>query len=142
MRQQTTYHYETYPEESNLPTDGLRKMNIQQGGGGGGGGRRGDRTKKQGTRQRSPPTGHSSNPRGSPRSKPRKTGSPGPQNGRGARDDGLSVRRKYDDIREQCLREGKLWEDPDFPATDKSCFYSRRPPRAFAWKRPSVSGQL
>ena len=47
--------------------------------------------------------------------------------------------KTYTEIRDQCLREGRLFEDPDFPAVDASIFYSRTPPRPFEWKRPSVS---
>ena len=47
--------------------------------------------------------------------------------------------KTYQEIKAQCLREGRLFEDPDFPAIDKSLFYSRTPPRPFEWKRPSVS---
>lgn len=43
----------------------------------------------------------------------------------------------YDQIREQCLKSGKPWEDPEFPAVDKSIFYSQRPSHPFEWKRPS-----
>ena len=46
--------------------------------------------------------------------------------------------KTYDEIRQQCLQEGRLFEDPDFPAQDSSIFYSRSPPRPFVWKRPSV----
>jgi len=39
-------------------------------------------------------------------------------------------------IRDECLAEGKLWEDPEFEATDSSIFFSRGPPKPFEWKRP------
>ncbi|KAG8248730.1 Calpain-1 catalytic subunit [Homalodisca vitripennis] len=39
-------------------------------------------------------------------------------------------------IRDECLAEGKLWEDPEFEAVDSSIFFSRSPPRPFEWKRP------
>ena len=39
-------------------------------------------------------------------------------------------------IRKECHETGKLWEDPDFPATDESLFFTRRPARRFVWKRP------
>jgi len=45
--------------------------------------------------------------------------------------------RTYEQIRDQCLREGRLFEDPDFQACDQSIFYSRAPPRPFVWKRPT-----
>ncbi len=47
--------------------------------------------------------------------------------------------KTYAEIKAQCLREGRLFEDPDFPAVDSSIFYSRSPPRPFVWKRPGVS---
>ncbi len=47
--------------------------------------------------------------------------------------------KTYAEIKAQCLREGRLFEDPDFPAVDTSIFYSRAPPRPFVWKRPGVS---
>ncbi len=46
-------------------------------------------------------------------------------------------RSTFSQIREQCLQSGQLFEDPEFPATDASVFYSQ--PRQFVWKRPSVS---
>ncbi|GFR57902.1 calpain-A-like, partial [Elysia marginata] len=42
----------------------------------------------------------------------------------------------YEDIKRQCLRSGDLYEDPEFPAEDESCFFSKKPPRPFVWKRP------
>lgn len=42
----------------------------------------------------------------------------------------------YSDIKRHCLKEGVLFEDPDFPAVDDSLFFSKKPPRPFAWKRP------
>ena len=47
--------------------------------------------------------------------------------------------KTYQEIRDECLANGTLFEDPDFPAEDLSIFYSRAPPRPFTWKRPSVS---
>lgn len=49
------------------------------------------------------------------------------------------VGKSFDEIKAQCLKEKKLFEDPDFPAVDSSIFYSRSPPRPFVWSRPSVS---
>ena len=34
---------------------------------------------------------------------------------------------------------GSLFEDADFPAVDKSIFFSRSLPKPFVWKRPHVS---
>ncbi|XP_066915480.1 calpain-9-like isoform X2 [Clytia hemisphaerica] len=42
----------------------------------------------------------------------------------------------YDDLKKHCLKQGVLFEDPDFPAVDQSMFFSRKPPRPFVWKRP------
>ena len=47
--------------------------------------------------------------------------------------------RSYEEIRAQCLKDRKPFEDPDFPAKDSSIFFSRSPPRPFQWKRPRVS---
>ncbi|VBB32266.1 unnamed protein product [Acanthocheilonema viteae] len=38
--------------------------------------------------------------------------------------------------RDRCLTERKLFEDPQFPADDKSLFFSRRPPKQIEWRRP------
>jgi len=47
--------------------------------------------------------------------------------------------KTFAEIKAQCQRERKLFEDPDFPANNKSVFPSKRPPKPFEWKRPSVS---
>uniref|UniRef100_A0A0K8T1H6 Calpain catalytic domain-containing protein n=1 Tax=Lygus hesperus TaxID=30085 RepID=A0A0K8T1H6_LYGHE len=39
-------------------------------------------------------------------------------------------------IREGLLGRGGLFEDPEFPATDSSLFFSQTPSRRFEWKRP------
>lgn len=44
----------------------------------------------------------------------------------------------FEEIRDQCLKDGQLFEDPDFGAVDSNIFYSRSPPRPFVWKRPKV----
>ncbi|XP_068250069.1 calpain clp-1-like isoform X2 [Palaemon carinicauda] len=57
----------------------------------------------------------------------------------GERGSGLRPRGQVQDfysIRQQCLDEGTLFEDPDFPAQDSSIFFSRSPPKPFEWKRP------
>ncbi|KAA0187499.1 Calpain family cysteine protease [Fasciolopsis buskii] len=43
----------------------------------------------------------------------------------------------YDELKAKLLKEGRLFEDPDFPATDRSLYYSQRPPRQIQWLRPS-----
>ncbi|XP_060520603.1 calpain-A-like isoform X2 [Cylas formicarius] len=39
-------------------------------------------------------------------------------------------------LRDECLDQGTLFEDPEFPATDTSLFFSQRPDRYYEWKRP------
>jgi len=48
-------------------------------------------------------------------------------------------RKTYDEIKAQCLRDNRLFEDPDFPAVDTSIFPSKLPKRPLVWKRPIVS---
>uniref|UniRef100_A0A183HLC3 Calpain catalytic domain-containing protein n=1 Tax=Onchocerca flexuosa TaxID=387005 RepID=A0A183HLC3_9BILA len=38
--------------------------------------------------------------------------------------------------RDRCLAKQQLFEDPQFPADDKSLFFSRRPPKEIEWRRP------
>ena len=45
----------------------------------------------------------------------------------------------YENIVRHCLKNGTLWEDPEFPAVQSSVFYHQTPPFAFQWKRPHVS---
>lgn len=57
----------------------------------------------------------------------------------GEKGSGLRARGQVQDfvnIRNRCLEEGLLFEDPEFPAEDTSIFYSKSPPRPFEWKRP------
>lgn len=42
----------------------------------------------------------------------------------------------YTELHEECLREGKLFEDAAFPATDHSFYLHGRGPRRFKWLRP------
>ena len=45
----------------------------------------------------------------------------------------------YQTIKNKCLRDGTLFEDPEFPAVEASLFFSgKKPPRPFVWKRPKV----
>ncbi|KAM9317025.1 calpain-9 [Gastrophryne carolinensis] len=44
--------------------------------------------------------------------------------------------KTYEQLRIECLQNGKLFEDEDFPATDGSLFYSEKPNIPFVWKRP------
>ena len=47
--------------------------------------------------------------------------------------------KSYDEIKAQCLRENRLFVDPDFPPNDSSIFLTRRSSQAYQWKRPGVS---
>ncbi|XP_048371084.1 calpain-6 isoform X1 [Sphaerodactylus townsendi] len=44
--------------------------------------------------------------------------------------------QKYSELKQQCVDQKKLFEDPEFPATDASLFYSGPPPRKVDWRRP------
>ncbi|XP_007424983.1 calpain-5-like [Python bivittatus] len=44
--------------------------------------------------------------------------------------------QKYEDLKQQCLKQKKLFEDPEFPASDASLFYLNPPPANVEWKRP------
>nr|XP_021504479.1 calpain-9 isoform X3 [Meriones unguiculatus] len=44
--------------------------------------------------------------------------------------------QSFEQLRQGCLQSGSLFEDPDFPATNGSLFYSERPQVPFVWKRP------
>lgn len=47
--------------------------------------------------------------------------------------------KTFEQLRQECLKKGKLFEDPDFPAVEDSLFFSQRVPVNFEWKRPGVS---
>ncbi|XP_029988510.1 calpain-9 [Sphaeramia orbicularis] len=44
--------------------------------------------------------------------------------------------KSFEQLRKECLQNGVLFEDPDFPATDSSLFFSQSAPIQFEWKRP------
>ncbi|XP_064015484.1 calpain-6 isoform X3 [Pogoniulus pusillus] len=44
--------------------------------------------------------------------------------------------QKYHELKEQCIQQKQLFEDPEFPASDESLFYQSAPPRKVEWKRP------
>lgn len=46
--------------------------------------------------------------------------------------------QNYFELKRQCLEEGKLFEDPEFPACDASLFYNTPPQGRVEWKRPQV----
>ncbi|XP_074025154.1 calpain-9 isoform X2 [Numenius arquata] len=44
--------------------------------------------------------------------------------------------KTYEELKQDCLHRGVLFEDPDFPACNSSLFFSEKPPVPFIWKRP------
>ncbi|XP_068451703.1 calpain-9 [Clinocottus analis] len=44
--------------------------------------------------------------------------------------------KSFDELRLECLKQGVLFEDPDFPAADSSLYYSQSVPVNIEWKRP------
>ncbi|KAG8515047.1 Calpain-9 [Galemys pyrenaicus] len=57
---------------------------------------------------------------------------PAPKDARTTHSSGQS----FEQLRQGCLQRGVLFEDPDFPASSSSLFYSERPQIPFVWKRP------
>uniref|UniRef100_A0A674P633 Calpain 9 n=1 Tax=Takifugu rubripes TaxID=31033 RepID=A0A674P633_TAKRU len=45
--------------------------------------------------------------------------------------------KSFEQLRQECLQKGILFEDPDFPATDSSLYFSQSVPVAIEWKRPT-----
>ncbi|KAM5163903.1 calpain-9 [Mantella aurantiaca] len=44
--------------------------------------------------------------------------------------------KTYGQLKKECLQNGTLFDDLDFPANDNSLFYSEKPNIPFVWKRP------
>ncbi|XP_062244260.1 calpain-9 [Platichthys flesus] len=44
--------------------------------------------------------------------------------------------KSFEQLRQECLQKGVLFEDPDFPAVGASLFYSQTVPVNIEWKRP------
>ncbi|XP_008500619.2 calpain-9 [Calypte anna] len=42
----------------------------------------------------------------------------------------------YEELKEECLSKGILFQDIDFPPCNSSLFFSEKPPVPFVWKRP------
>ena len=42
-------------------------------------------------------------------------------------------------LKSECASNGKLFEDPEFPAADSSLYFSKQPSFKAEWKRPKVS---
>ena len=47
--------------------------------------------------------------------------------------------QKYAKLRKEHQTSGTPFEDPEFPANDKSMFYMKASPGNIEWKRPGVS---
>lgn len=41
-------------------------------------------------------------------------------------------------LRDRCIESGSLFEDPEFPASDRSLFYTRYAESGYEWKRPDL----
>lgn len=46
--------------------------------------------------------------------------------------------QSYQELKEQCLQQGQLFEDPEFPASDESLYYDSSAKGKVEWKRPKV----
>ena len=46
--------------------------------------------------------------------------------------------QRYSKLKSQCEKEERLFEDPEFPANDKSIFFSHAPQKQIVWRRPKV----
>ncbi|XP_041052396.1 calpain-5-like [Carcharodon carcharias] len=44
--------------------------------------------------------------------------------------------QQYSALKKECRQHHRLFEDPHFPATNESLFYSKSPPGPIEWKRP------
>lgn len=49
---------------------------------------------------------------------------------------------QYEQLRLECLRDGKLYEDPDFPANNSSLTNKNQLNVKIEWRRPTVSRTL
>ncbi|CAH0757226.1 unnamed protein product [Diatraea saccharalis] len=49
---------------------------------------------------------------------------------------GPATYQDFKDIRSRCLAEGRLFDDPEFPAVDRSLYYKERLDRPITWLRP------
>ncbi|XP_037876069.1 calpain-A isoform X2 [Bombyx mori] len=49
---------------------------------------------------------------------------------------GPATYQDFKDIRSRCLAEGRLFEDPEFPAVDRSLYYKESLDRPITWLRP------
>ncbi len=53
-------------------------------------------------------------------------------------EDTQSDGKSFEELRQECLQKGVLFEDPDFPAKNSTLFSSQSVPVQFEWKRPKV----
>ena len=51
-------------------------------------------------------------------------------------------KQSFEEIKAQCVEEGCMWEDPEFPAENESVYFTRESERPFEWKRPHVSKDI
>ena len=51
--------------------------------------------------------------------------------------DGRLCSQNYEELRQECLDNGELFTDPEFPPDDQSLYFSQDAPFAFEWKRAS-----
>ena len=42
----------------------------------------------------------------------------------------------FSSLKATCVTNGRLFEDPEFPAADSSLFFSKESPLKVVWKRP------
>lgn len=52
---------------------------------------------------------------------------------------GPATYQDFKEIRSRCLSDGRLFEDPEFPAVDRSLYYKESLDRPITWLRPGVS---
>lgn len=45
--------------------------------------------------------------------------------------------QNYQLLKQECLKNGRVFEDPEFPTLDRSMFYTQSVPRGTKWKRPA-----
>lgn len=46
----------------------------------------------------------------------------------------------YAELKKDCIKDKRLFEDPEFPASSESLYFRKPPPGFVEWKRPGVSG--
>ena len=48
----------------------------------------------------------------------------------------------FKSLKDEWKSNGRLFEDPEFPAANSSLYFSKQPPFTAEWKRPKVSFSL